>query len=181
MRKPSFMRGATLPPEDRTDLAWSVPEAPLGIVLVEPKIPPNVGAVSRICAALGAPLHLVGRLTYREDHPARRRAGLDYWPLVEKAYHEDWAALRASCPGRRFHLLSVRAGRSLYEVRFEPGDLLAFGSEDDGLPAAITEAHPEECVRIPMVRGVRSLNLASSVAIAAYEAARQTMTGSRAS
>jgi tRNA (cytidine/uridine-2'-O-)-methyltransferase len=145
----------------------------LGVVLVEPRIPPNVGAASRICAAIGAPLHLVGQVTYREDHPARRRAGLDYWHLVEKVHHADWAALRHAMPDRRFHLFAVRAGRSLYDVRFTPGDLLVFGSEDDGLPAAITDAHPDECLRIPMVRGVRSLNVASAVAIAAYEAARQ--------
>ncbi len=167
------MRGATLPGDDRDDLAWPIGDPSLGIVLVEPRIPPNVGAASRICAAIGAPLHLVGKLTYREDHPARRRAGLDYWHLVEKIHHADWAALRSAFPDRRFHLLSVYAERSLYDVRFTPGDLLVFGSEDDGLPAAITGAHPDECVRIPMVRGVRSLNVTSSVAIAAFEAARQ--------
>ena len=173
MKQPPIMRGATLPPDHRDDLAWPAPDPPLGIVLVEPRIPPNVGAASRICAALGAPLHLVGKLTYREDHPARRRAGLDYWDVVEKIYHADWDALRRACPDRRFHLLSVHAGRSLYDVRFTPGDLLVFGSEDDGLPNSITDAHPEECLRIPMVRGVRSLNVSSAVAIAAYEAARQ--------
>lgn len=174
--QPPIMRGATLPPGDRDDLAWGVPDPPLGIVMVEPRIPPNVGAASRICAAIGAPLHLVGKQTYREDHPARRRAGLDYWHLVEKIHHADWAALRRACPAnsnRRFHLLSVHAERSLYDVQFAPGDLLVFGSEDDGLPAAITTAHPDECIRIPMVRGVRSLNVTSSIAIAAYEAARQ--------
>ncbi len=167
------MRGATLPGDDRDDLAWPIGDPPLGIVMVEPRIPPNVGAASRICAAIGAPLHLVGKLTYREDHPARRRAGLDYWHLVEKIHHADWAALRSAFPDRRFHLLSVYAERSLYDVRFTPGDLLVFGSEDDGLPATITSAYPDECVRIPMVRGVRSLNVTSSVAIAAFEAARQ--------
>ncbi len=173
MKQPPIMRGAKLPPEDRSDLAWPAPDLPLGIVLVEPRIPPNVGAASRICAAIGAPLHLVGRQTFKEDHPARRRAGLDYWHVVEKIHHADWGALRSACPDQRFHLLSTSADRSLYEVRFAPGDLLVFGSEDDGLPASILEAHPEACLRIPMVRGVRSLNVTSAVAIVAYEAARQ--------
>jgi len=177
--RPPIMRGATLPPDNRDDLAWPVSDPPFGIVLVEPRIPPNVGAASRICAALGAPLHLVGEVTYRDDHPARRRAGLDYWHLVEKIHHADWAALRTALPDRRFHLLSVHAERSLYDVRFTPGDLLVFGSEDDGLPSVVTQAHPEACLRIPMVRGVRSLNVTSAVAITAYEAARQVCVPAR--
>lgn len=171
--QPRIMRGATVPPDHREDLAWPAPELPLGIVLVEPRIPPNVGAASRICAAIGAPLHLVGEVTYREDHPARRRAGLDYWHLVEKIHHADWAALLGAYPDRRYHLLSVRAERSVYDVSFTPGDLLVFGSEDSGLPPEITDAHPEACLRIPMIRGVRSLNVTSAVAIVAFEAARQ--------
>lgn len=173
----SSMPGAFVPAPERSDLVVSLLEPPLRIVLVEPRIPPNVGAVSRICAALGAPLVLVGPVTFREDHPARRRAGLDYWHLVEKIPLPGFDALVERFPEAGLHLFSTRAGRSLYQVAFRPGDLLVFGSEDDGLPGAIQDAHPEACVRIPMVRGVRSLNLSSSVAIAAYEAARQLAIG----
>ncbi len=173
MSEPSVMRGANLPDPSHPELAIEPPEPPLRLVLFEPRIPPNVGAVSRICAAMGSPLVIVGKVTFREDHPARRRAGLDYWPLVEKVYLPDFEGLRAAYPEARFHLFSTKAGRSLYEVTFRPGDLLVFGSEDDGLPVALQEAHPQACVRIPMVRGVRSLNLSSSAAIAGYEAVRQ--------
>jgi tRNA (cytidine/uridine-2'-O-)-methyltransferase len=169
------MRGARLPDPGRPELVVSPSKPPLRIVLLEPRIPPNVGAVSRICAAMGAPLVIVGAVTFQEDHPARRRAGLDYWPLVDKVYLPDFEALREAFPVSRFHLLTTRAGRSLYQVRFGAGDLLVFGSEDEGLPADLQEAHPRACVRIPMVRGVRSLNLSSSVAIAGYEATRQLM------
>lgn len=167
------MRGANLPDQGRPDLVISRATPPFSLVLVEPRIPPNVGAVSRICAAVGAPLVLVGPVTFREDHPARRRAGLDYWDLVEKTQFPGYEALCERFPGATKHLFCTRAGRSFFDVTYRPGDLLVFGSEDDGLPPAILDAHPEACVRIPMVRGVRSLNLSSSVAIAAYEAVRQ--------
>ncbi|MFH2009415.1 MAG: tRNA (cytidine(34)-2'-O)-methyltransferase [bacterium] len=173
MSNPPIMKGATVPAPGRPDLVLPLLEPPLGVVLVEPRIPPNVGATSRICAAIGAPLYLVGELTYREDHPARRRAGLDYWHLVEKHHLASFGELRERNPAGRFHLFSTHADRSLFDVSFESGDFLVFGSEDDGLPEAITDAYPEECVRIPMLRGVRSLNVTSAVAIACYEAARQ--------
>lgn len=168
-----MMRGAKLPASDRLDLAVPRLEPPLRVVLVEPRIPPNVGAVSRLCAALGSPLVLVGRMTFQEDHPARRRAGLDYWDRVEKVYLPNFEAARRAYPEGELHLFSTGSGVGLYERAFSPGDLLVFGSEDDGLPAGLLDAHPEACVRIPMVRGVRSLNLSSSVAIAAFEAMRQ--------
>lgn len=177
MSQPPIMPGAVLPESHREDLLVAPLAPPLRVVLVEPRIPPNVGAVSRLCAAVGAPLVLVGPVTFREDHPARRRAGLDYWHLVEKIHLPAFGALGETFPGAGMHLFSTRAGRSLFQVAFQPGDLLIFGSEDDGLPAGIQDAHPEACVRIPMVRGVRSLNLSSSVAIAVYEAARQLAVG----
>jgi len=172
------MRGAKLPDPERLDLVVPRLWPPLRVVLVEPRIPPNVGAVSRLCAALGAPLVLVGKMTFREDHPARRRAGLDYWDRVEKVYLPDIDAVRSTFPRGALHLFSTGSGVGLYERAFAPGDLLLFGSEDDGLPAWLLEAHPEDCVRIPMLRGVRSLNLSSSVAIAAFEAMRQIAFGS---
>jgi tRNA (cytidine/uridine-2'-O-)-methyltransferase len=179
MSQSTVMPGAHLPDPRREDLLVEVPVPPLRVVLVEPRIPPNVGAVSRICAAVGAPLVLVGPVTFREDHPARRRAGLDYWHLVEKIHLQDFQGLLRAYPEVGMHLFSTRAGSSLYEAVFSAGDLLIFGSEDDGLPGWIQDAHPEACVRIPMVRGVRSLNLSSAVAIGVFEAVRQLAAGKR--
>lgn len=179
MTSASRMRGAAPVDPERPDLALPTAVARLGIVLVEPKIPPNVGAVSRICATLGCPLFLVGPVTFREDHPASRRAGLDYWPLVTKHYLPDLDALRAREPGARLHLFTTKGRRSLWDVGVRAGDLLVFGSETEGLPREIVEAHPEDTVRIPMVDGVRSLNLSSAVAVAAFEAARQVVTVGR--
>ena len=143
------------------------------VVLVEPKIPPNVGAVSRTCAVTGSPLYIVEPVTFREDHPASRRAGLDYWHHVERHMVPDWQTLRSEHAGRRFHLFTKKARRCLYELEFRPGDFLVFGSETDGLSEEILRSHPEELVRIPMLEGFRSLNLATAVAVALYEAIRQ--------
>ncbi len=150
---------------------------PLKIVLVEPKIPPNVGAIGRICACIGSPLYIVGPVTFSEDHPKRRRAGLDYWDKVKKIYLDSFDDFLAMHPGVRFHLFTKKTQRSLFMVRFQPGDALVFGSETSGLPPEITERYQEHAVRIPMVEGVRSLNLANSVGIAAYEAIRQVVYG----
>ena len=173
MSETKIMRGAKLPAPECPELTLPRFDPPLRIVLVEPRIPPNVGAASRICAALGAPLYLVGKLTFQEDHPARRRAGLDYWQVVEKVRLGSFDDLLAQHPDARFHLFSTGAGRSLFEVSFEAGDFLVFGSEDDGLPKELLKKHAAACVRIPMVRGIRSLNVTNAIGIAAYEAARQ--------
>jgi len=147
-------------------------ENPLKIVLVEPEIPPNVGAISRICACIGSPLVLCGPLTFDENHPKRKRAGLDYWDKVIKEYYPDFDAFLAQHTGTCW-FLSTKVGRSLYEARFRPGDALVFGSETRGLPAALLARHPETALRIPMIADIRSLNVANAAAIAAYEAIRQ--------
>ncbi len=145
---------------------------PLKIVLVEPEIPPNVGAISRICACIGAQLVLCGPLTFDENHPKRKRAGLDYWDKVEKAYFPDFEAFLAQHTGGCW-FLSTKVGRSLYEARFRPGDALVFGSETRGLPAELLARHEDTALRIPMITAIRSLNVANAAAIAAYEAVRQ--------
>ena len=145
---------------------------PLLIVLVEPEIPPNVGAISWICVCIGAPLVLCGPLTFDENHPKRRRAGLDYWDKVEKIYHPDFDTFLAGHRGTCW-FLSTKVGRSLYEARFSPGDALVFGSESRGLPAALLARHEATALRIPMIAGIRSLNVANAAAIAAFEAVRQ--------
>ena len=151
--------------------------APLHVVLVEPEIPPNTGNIARLCAATGAHLHLVEPLGFRIDEQAVRRAGLDYWPLVNLATHRDYAEARARIsgadPSARHFLFTGKAARSYLDVGFRPGDVLVFGKESSGLAPALLEAHADELVGIPTIGAVRSLNLANAVAIALYEALRQ--------
>jgi tRNA (cytidine/uridine-2'-O-)-methyltransferase len=155
------------------DLLPSTP--PLQVVLVAPQIPPNTGNVARTCAVTGCRLHLVGPLGFSLAEKELRRAGLDYWDDVEVEVHEDWTAFETRVVlGRseRLHLFTAREGRSLFECRFAPGDLLVFGQEQLGLPPALLAAWPERRVAIPMLPGRRSLNLAVAAAVGLYAAIR---------
>ena len=151
--------------------------APFQIVLVEPEIPPNTGNIARLCAATRAHLHLVEPLGFRIDEHAVRRAGLDYWPLVNVRTHPNYAAarqaLQAQTPTGRHYLFTGKAARSYLDVAFQPGDALVFGKESRGLPDELLALYPDELVGIPTLGPVRSLNLANAVAIALYEALRQ--------
>lgn len=151
--------------------------SPFHLVLVEPEIPPNTGNVARLAAATGSPLHLVGRLGFRIDEHAVRRAGLDYWHLVEVVTHADLAsaegAIAARSPGSRSWLFSGKATRSYLDVAFRPGDALVFGKESVGLPEALLEERGEHVLGIPTLGEVRSLNLANAVSIVLYEGLRQ--------
>ena len=145
------------------------------IALVEPEIPPNTGNVARLCAATRTPLHIVGVTGFRLDERAVRRAGLDYWPEVELHRHRDLAALRAALPGARFVYLTTKAARPYTAWRFAARDCLVFGRETRGLPEELLRANWPSCITIPMNNpSVRSLNLATAVAIVLYEALRQT-------
>ncbi len=147
----------------------------LNVVLVEPEIPPNTGNIARLCAATRTPLHIVGVAGFRLDDRAVRRAGLDYWPEVQLARHRDLAALRVALPESRFVYLTTKAARSYTDWRFVNGDCLIFGRETRGLPEDVLRANWPNCITIPMLNSnVRSLNLATSVAIVLYEALRQT-------
>jgi len=173
---------AESPPEERPRaerLRATPRERPFHVVLVEPEIPPNTGNIARLCAATCAPLHLVGKLGFRIDEHAVRRAGLDYWHLVDVRTHPTLAAATASiaasepAPLRRW-FLSAHAPRSYLDVAFVPGDVLVFGKESVGLPESLLRERADAVVGIPMSGLVRSHNLANSVAIALYEALRQT-------
>lgn len=149
------------------------------IVLWEPEIPPNTGNVARLCAATGATLHLVGRLGFRLDQRSLRRAGLDYWPAVKLHRHvtldnfESSVLHRPGSSGRLF-CFSARATRPYTSVRYHSGDCLLFGGESQGLPESVLTRHAERTLCIPMPADqVRSLNLATAVAIALYEGLRQ--------
>ncbi|MFW6050683.1 MAG: tRNA (cytidine(34)-2'-O)-methyltransferase [Myxococcota bacterium] len=146
---------------------------PFRVVLVEPEIPPNTGAVARTCAATGSPLHLVGPLGFRIDAQAVRRAGLDYWHLVDLHRHDSLDDLRATHPDLRMHLFSAGASRSYLEADLRPGDALVFGKESVGLPPEVLRAHADRVWAIPTLGPVRSLNLSNAVAIVLYEALRR--------
>ena len=148
-------------------------EPPFHVVLVEPEIPRNTGAVARTCAATASPLHLVGPLGFSLSERAVRRAGLDYWPLVDLHRHESLEAFRAAHPEARLHLLTGRARRSYLEADFRPGDALVFGKESVGLSDELLARYPERQWAIPTLGPVRSLNLSNAVAIVLYEALRR--------
>lgn len=145
------------------------------VALVEPEIPPNTGNIARLCAATRTPLHIVGPIGFRLDDRAVRRAGLDYWPEVTLHRHRDLESLYAMLPTARFLYFSTKADRSYTDWSFGEDDCLVFGSETRGLPETLLRANWDRCLHIPMLNPrVRSLNLATSVAIALYEALRQT-------
>ena len=146
----------------------------LQVALIEPEIPPNTGNIARMCAATFTPLHLVGKLGFRTDDKALRRAGLDYWSEVDVRYHPGIDALYATLPESRFLYLTTKAQRPYSDFQYAPGDCLVFGRETRGLPEDMLRANWERCLTIPMPnKNVRSLNLATSVGIVLFEAIRQ--------
>jgi tRNA (cytidine/uridine-2'-O-)-methyltransferase len=147
--------------------------APLHVVLVEPEIPPNTGNVARLCAATGSALHLVGTLGFRIDDKAVRRAGIDYWHLVQVHQHLDLAHFRHALPDARWLLFSASAERSYLDADVRPGDALLFGRESVGLPDDLIAAHRASVYGIPTLGPVRSLNLANAVSIVLYESLRR--------
>jgi tRNA (cytidine/uridine-2'-O-)-methyltransferase len=144
------------------------------VVLYEPEIPPNTGNVLRLCANAGCRLHLVRPLGFVLTDSAVRRAGLDYAEVSSAIVHDGWAAARAHFAGRRIFAFSSRGRRLYTEAHFARGDVLVFGPETRGLPAAVLDELPaERRLRIPMRPGMRSINLSNAVALAVYEAWRQ--------
>ncbi|HSC89999.1 MAG TPA: tRNA (cytidine(34)-2'-O)-methyltransferase [Polyangiaceae bacterium] len=149
-------------------------ETPFHVVLVEPEIPPNTGNVARLCAATCARMHLVHPLGFQVDEKAVRRAGLDYWHLVDWTEHPNFAACDAARPsGARRWFFTGKATRSFLDVSYSLGDYLVFGKESVGLDLDQVGAQPDELVAIPTLGAVRSLNLANAVALALYEGLRQ--------
>lgn len=157
---------------DGPKLRASALERPFRVVLVEPEIPPNTGAVARTCAATQSPLHLVGPLGFDIDEHAVRRAGLDYWPLVEVHRHQDLHEFETTRPEARLHMFSSGATRSYLDADFAPGDALVFGKESVGLDPGLLEGRPRVW-GIPTLGAVRSLNLSNAVSIVLYEALRR--------
>lgn len=145
----------------------------LNIVLVEPEIPQNCGNIARTCAATRSRLHLIRPLGFDISEKAVRRAGLDYWPMVDLRVYDGLEQFFAEHPAPDLWLATTKAPRSYDQARFRDGCYLFFGKETAGLPMRFREEHRERCIRIPMRPDARSLNLANSVAVVAYEALRQ--------
>jgi tRNA (cytidine/uridine-2'-O-)-methyltransferase len=145
----------------------------LHIVLYQPEIPHNTGAVGRTCVATGCKLWLVRPLGFRVDDYYLRRAGLDYWEHLDWDVVDNWSALLERLGNRQPYFFSKAGSRNYLDARFQLGDMLVFGSESAGLPPALTESHPDRLLRIPIRPQVRSLNLSNAVAVATYEAQRQ--------
>ena len=145
----------------------------LNIVLVEPEIPQNCGNIARTCAATGSVLHLIRPLGFDISDKAVKRAGLDYWHLVDVHDYENLADFFQKNDVKQMWCLSTKAPQSYTQAQFQDGCYLFFGKETKGLPEDFLEAHRESCIRLPMRETARSLNLSNSVAITVYEALRQ--------
>jgi tRNA (cytidine/uridine-2'-O-)-methyltransferase len=145
----------------------------LNIVLVEPEIPQNTGNIARTCAATGARLHLVEPLGFSVQDKYLKRAGLDYWNDVEIVYHQNFHALREQYPQTPFYYITTKAEQIYPEVSYPDECFFVFGKETKGLPEDLLRENYPFCIRIPMRPDIRSLNLANSVAVLAYEFFRQ--------
>jgi tRNA (cytidine/uridine-2'-O-)-methyltransferase len=146
----------------------------LHVALWEPEIPPNTGNIARLCAATGTRLHLIGRLGFRLDERSLRRAGLDYWHAVDVHRHATLGDFENVMAGARLFCFSAHGRIPYTGIAYQPGDCLLFGGESKGLPPSVRERQLKHCLVLPMPSGqVRSLNLATAVGIALYEALRQ--------
>ena len=146
----------------------------LNIVLVEPEIPQNTGNISRTCAATGARLHIVEPMGFKIDDKKLKRAGLDYWHLLDITYYKDLEDFFARNEGPFFYF-STKAKHIHSDVAYPDGAYLVFGKETRGLPEWLLHDHPDDCVRLPMIDkdSARSLNLSNAVAVGAFEVLRQ--------
>lgn len=144
------------------------------VVLVEPEIPGNTGNISRLCAATGCHLHLVRPLGFSTEDKYLKRAGLDYWELVDISYYDCFGDLQRKYPDGKFYCHTTKAVQFHSDISFLGGEFLVFGKETAGLSADILEQYPQGCIRLPMISEARSLNLSNAVAVSVYEALRQT-------
>jgi tRNA (cytidine/uridine-2'-O-)-methyltransferase len=151
------------------------PRKTFNVVLVEPEIPANTGNIGRTCVGTYCHLHLIGPLAFEISDKHLKRAGLDYWPHLEYTYYsgfDEWLSQVEDLS--RVFFFSTKAEKSIYQTELRPGDWLVFGKETKGLGPRILEKFPGQLRGIPMLGPIRSLNLATSVAIAVFEGLRQT-------
>ena len=144
------------------------------LVLLEPEIPSNTGNIARTCAATGSKLHLIRPLGFSVSDRELKRAGLDYWTLVDVKIHDSLDAFFQAEAPARFWLTSTKAAKSYVQADFRDGDYIFFGKETRGLPESFIQENLDRAIRIPMREETRSLNLSNSAAIVLYEALRQT-------
>ena len=145
----------------------------LNIVLYEPEIPANTGNIGRTCVATGTRLHLIEPLGFRLDEKSLKRAGMDYWKDLDVTTYIDFNDFMEKNPGAKIYMATTKAPNVYTDVEYEPDCYIMFGKESAGIPEEILVQHQEDCVRIPMVGDIRSLNLSNSVSIVLYEALRQ--------
>jgi len=145
----------------------------LNIVLVEPEIPQNTGNIARTCAATGARLHIVEPMGFKPDDKQLKRAGLDYWHLLDITYYKNLDDFFEKNKGGEFYFFTTK-GRTVYsDVNYPDNAYIFFGKETKGLPEELLLKYPDRAVRVPMIGEARSLNLSNTVALAAYEVLRQ--------
>ena len=145
----------------------------LNIVLYEPEIPANTGNIGRTCVATGTRLHLIEPLGFKLSEKHLRRAGMDYWKDLDVTTYMDYEDFLNRNPGAKIYMATTKGPNVYTEAHFEPDCYIMFGKESAGIPEEILMEHKENCIRIPMINDIRSLNLSNSVAIVLYEALRQ--------
>ena len=145
----------------------------INIVLHEPEIPQNTGNIARTCAATGASLHLIRPLGFTIDDKKLKRAGLDYWHLLDITYYDGLDDFYAKNPDAKVFYFSTKSQHVYTDVTYPDQVYIMFGKETKGLPESLLQANPDTCVRLPMREGLRSLNLSNTVAVAVYEILRQ--------
>lgn len=145
----------------------------LNIVLLEPEIPANTGNIGRTCVAAGARLHLIGPLGFSLSEKALKRAGMDYWKDLDVTTYIDYRDFLEKNPGAKIYMATTKTQKMYTEVNYEPDCYIMFGKESAGIPEELLVQNRENCVRIPMMEQIRSLNLGNSAAIVLYEALRQ--------
>ncbi|HAA25979.1 MAG TPA: tRNA (uridine(34)/cytosine(34)/5-carboxymethylaminomethyluridine(34)-2'-O)-methyltransferase TrmL, partial [Ruminiclostridium sp.] len=143
------------------------------IVLVEPEIPQNTGNIARTCAATGAILHLIEPLGFSVSDKYLKRAGLDYWHMVQIHFYKSFDLLKSKFSGVPFYFVSTKAKYVYSDIVYPDECFFVFGKETAGLPENLLKENYEHCIRIPMLESIRSLNLSNSVAIVVYEFFRQ--------
>ncbi len=145
----------------------------INIVLHEPEIPQNTGNIARTCAATGASLHLIRPLGFAIEDKKLKRAGLDYWHLLDITYYDGLEDFYAKHPEAAVYYFTTKGQNNYCDVTYPDEVFIMFGKETKGLPEELLKEHPDTCVRLPMREGLRSLNLSNTVAIAVYEILRQ--------
>lgn len=145
----------------------------MNIILLEPEIPANTGNIGRTCVATGTKLHLIEPLGFKIGEKELKRAGLDYWDQLDYECYSDYEDFLAKHPDAKIYMATTKAHRTYAEASFGMDDYIMFGKESAGIPEEILVENEENCIRIPMLSEIRSLNLSNAVSIILYEALRQ--------